>query len=237
MLGNIPIFITARAYNDEIFNINKECLKYAYIFIKENNLFGQTYIISDQQKMIDYAKDLGFSNLILHKCKSVQEIMFLEYLATYTYGKENDYYPDWIIILNINQLFRSNSLISNCIRYINDNYDIIASYTEISNKSHFFIHHNNIVNKDTLTHILSSEADRRKMIDSAIYAVKSKFAFECMNYPDPSEHFWKASKIKYFRNESLYTDIYDLNDLKRVKNAYKILTKVDEEFNNNDEKS
>ena len=50
------------------------------------------------------------------------------------------------------------------------------------------------------------------MCDSVIYAIKSKFAFECMEYDDPSEHFWNG-KIKYFRNNSLYTDIYDFNDI------------------------
>ena len=39
------------------------------------------------------------------------------------------------------------------------------------------------------------------MCDSVIYAIKTKFAFECMEYDDPSEYFWNGN-IKYFRNNS-----------------------------------
>ena len=45
MLSKIPIFITVRANCDETFEINKEALKFSYLFIKDAGMIGQTYII------------------------------------------------------------------------------------------------------------------------------------------------------------------------------------------------
>lgn len=224
MVSKIPIFITVRGNTPEIFDKNKECLKFQYIFIKEIDLFKQTYIISDNKDMIKYAKELGFINTIHYACGSEKDLKYLEYLATYRFGVENNYKPDWIILLNVNQIFKFTSLLVDCINNIDDNYDIIASYTEISNKSHFFVTNNNeICQKDK--HKLSSEYDRQKMCDSVIYAIKSKFAFECMEFDDPSEHFWNG-KIKFFRNNSLYTDIYELNDITKYYNIGEIIDNV-----------
>ena len=65
MISNIPIFITVRGNNEENIKKHQECLKFAYIFIKEQDLFSQTYIISDNQtEILDFAKDLGFTKII-----------------------------------------------------------------------------------------------------------------------------------------------------------------------------
>ena len=224
IVSKIPIFITVRGNNKEVFEKNKECLKFSYVFIKKINMFKQTYIISDNKEMITYAKKLGFLNTIHYACGSDKDLKYLEYLATYRYAVENNYKPDWILLLNVNQIFKFTSLLVDCINNIDDNYDVIASYTEISNKSHFFVDSSNhMIVKDT--HKLSSEYDRQKMCDSVIYAIKTKFAFECMEYDDPSEYFWNGN-IKYFRNNSLYTDIYDMNDIQKYYNIGEIIDQV-----------
>ena len=222
MASNIPIFITVRGNNQENVLKHKESLKFAYIFINEQDLFTQTYIISDNQELLDFAKELGFSNLIFYPCGSKKDLKYLEYFATYRYGVENNYHPDWFIILNVNQLFRSKDLIAEIIRNIDDKYDVIASYTEISNRSHFFVDEAlTNIQKDDL-HLLSSEYQRVKMVDAAIYAIKSDFAFSCMEYDDPSSHFW-TGKIKYFKNNSVYTDIYTVDDIYRYCRVCEIL--------------
>lgn len=227
IFAQIPIFITARGHNDEEFNKNKECLKFSYLFIKEQNLFKQTYIISDNEKLIEYAKELGFINTIHYPCGSQKDIKYLEYLATYRYGVEHNYHPDWIILLNVNQLFKNASLIADCIQYIDSKYDVVASYTEISNRSHFFIDdkYNKLIINNDVDHLLSSEHCRVKMIDAAIYAIRTEFAFSCMEYDDPSIAFWKG-KIKYFKNKTLYTDIYNMEDIQKYYDASNILSKV-----------
>ena len=225
MVSQIPIFITVRGYDKEIVNKHKEALKYAYLFIKEQDLFSQTYIISDNKsEILDYAKKLGFINIIHYPCGSKKDLKYLEYLATYRYGVENNYHPDWIILLNINQLFRSKRLIADCIKNIDNKYDIIASYTEISNRSHFFVDEA-LINKTEDIHLLSSEYDRVKMVDASIYAIKSDFAFSCMEFDDPSTHFW-GGKIKYFKNNSIYTDIYTIDDITKYSRVYEILNQV-----------
>lgn len=64
------------------------------------------------------------------------------------------------------------------------------------------------------------------MTDATIYAIKSKFAFECMACDDPSEHFWKKGKIKFFENNSLYTDIFTIDDIYKYYDAADIIAEV-----------
>lgn len=224
MYSTIPIFITARGNDKNTFAKNKEALKFSYLFIRDQNLFDQTYIISDNKEMLNYALKIGFKHTIHYPCGSKKDVKYLEYFATYRFSVDNDYKPDWIILLNINQLFKDNSLLINCINNIDDKYNVVASYTEISNRSHFFINDDMEINK-TDEHLLSSEYHRVRMIDAAIYAVKTSFAFECMEYDDPSQHFW-ATKIKYFKNKSLFTDIYELPDIDKYYSVGDVINEV-----------
>jgi len=224
MVPTIPIFITVRGNDKNTFAKNKEALKFSYLFIRDQNLFDQTYIISDNKEMLNYALKIGFKFTIHYPCGSKKDIKYLEYLATYRFAVDNDYRPDWIILLNINQLFKDNSLLINCINNIDDKYNVVASYTEISNRSHFFINDDMELNK-TNNHLLSSEYHRVRMIDAAIYAVKTSFAFECMEYDDPSEHFW-STKIKYFKNKSLFTDIYEITDINKYYTVGDVINEV-----------
>ena len=222
-----PIFITVRGNSEEIVNKHKEALKFAYLFIKEQDLFEQTYIISDNKNdILNYAVELGFKHIIYYPCGCQKDLKYLEYMATYRFAVETNYHPDWILLLNINQLFLSQRLVADCIRNIDDKYDVVASYTEISNRSHFFVDESlNNKEKQNDKHLLSSEYDRVKMVDAAVYAVKTEFAFSCMDYADPSEHFWNG-KIKYFKNTSVYTDIYTIDDIYKYYSVGEIIEKV-----------
>jgi len=223
ILAKIPIFITARG-NDEIaIKRNEEALKYAYVFIKEMNLFIQTWIISDNEEMLQYAKKLGFYNTFYNPCKNEDEIAYLDYIGIYNFYLQKKYKPDWFILLALNQLFRNPQLISDCIKNIDDNFDVVASYTDITNRSSFFIDdQNDLAENHPITHV----RDRKKMIDAAIYAIKADFAIKCMeNKDDPSKIFW-LGKIKYFKNNSLYTDICSYDDIKKYEYVGYIINKV-----------
>lgn len=224
MLSKIPIFITVRANTEEIYKTNSEALKFSYLLIKDLGLFSQTYIISDKKEMLDYAEKLGFEHVIYYPCGNEKDLLYLEYLATYRYGVENDYHPDWIILLNVTQIFKQPQLIRDCINNIDDKFDIVASYTVISNKSHFFVDEA-LSKEDKQAHLLTAKHHRVKMVDSAIYAIKSSFAFECMTYDDPSEHFWNG-KISYFQNNSLYTDIFELKDIQKYYDVADVIEQV-----------
>lgn len=220
----IPIFITVRGNNKEAFDCNKEALKYTYVLIKDMDLFMQTYIISDNELMLDYAKELGFINVIYQKCENKTDIIYLDYIGIYNFYKQTGYKPDWMILLAVGQLFKNKSLLYDCIRNIDDRYDVVASYTEISNKSAFFIKNDKII---SYGHLVSHERDRQKMIDSAIYAIKTDFAIKCMESKDidPSIIFWEGN-IKYFENSSIYTDIVNIKDIKKYEYVGDIITEV-----------
>ena len=138
----IPIFITIRGNNEDAIKRNKEALKYTYVLIRDMNMFDQVFIISDNADMLKYAENMGFKNSIYQECYNEYDITYLDYIAIYNFYLQTKYKPDWILLLAVNQLFKNSSLISDCIRNIENNYDVIASYTEISNRSKFFIKDN-----------------------------------------------------------------------------------------------
>ena len=223
--SNIPIFISARGNNINISNKNKEALKYTYVLIEEMNMFNQTYIISDSQEMLDYAKLLGFKHFIYQECKTKEDIIYLDYIGIYNFYKKTGYKPDWFILLSINQLFRDKNLIYNCIRNIDAKYDVIASYTEISNPSSFVLDENNkIINGE---HLNSSIIERKKIVDASIYAINTDFAIYIMECgeADRSKVFWNG-KFKFFKNNSLYTDIYLLDDINKYNDIINKINKV-----------
>lgn len=224
VVPQIPIFITARGNNTEAIKRNKEALKYNYVLINEMNIFKQTYIISDNHEMLEYAKKLGFLNLIYQECKTEYDITYLDYIGIYNFYKKTGYKPDWFILMAIGQLFKDKTLLYNCIRNIDNKYDVVASYTEISDRSSFFIENDSIISTG---HMVTHERSRKKMIDAAIYAIKSDFAIHCMENEinDPSIVFWRG-KIKYFENSTVYTDVLTYNDIKKYEHTGYIINEV-----------
>ena len=222
----IPIFITARGNNSQALDRNTEALKYASILISDMGLFGQTYIISDNDDLLKHAKKLGFINIIYQPCGNEDDVAYLDYIGIYNFYRKTGCKPDWFILLALNQIFKDNTLIYNCIRNIDNSYDIVASYTEISDRSSFFIYDDKIVSTGRL---ITHERKRQKMIDAAIYAIKSDFAVHIMEARneghDPSSLFWQG-KIKFFENTSIYTDIVNLSDIRKYEKTEDILNKV-----------
>lgn len=226
VVPKIPIFITARGNNSQALDRNTEALKYASVLIDDMGLFNQTYIISDNDDLLKHAKNLGFINIIYQPCDNEDDVAYLDYIGIYNFYRKTGWKPDWFILLALNQIFKDNTLIYNCIRNIDNSYDIVASYTEISDRSSFFIYDDKIVSTGRL---ITHERKRQKMIDAAIYAIKSDFAVKIMEARneghDPSSLFWQG-KIKFFENTSIYTDIVNLSDIRKYEKTEDILNKV-----------
>ena len=60
MLSTIPVFIAARGNSELKIKKNKKALKYSFVFIRSMGLINQTYIISDNTEMLEYAKKNRF---------------------------------------------------------------------------------------------------------------------------------------------------------------------------------
>lgn len=223
MLSRIPIFIVARGNNELKYQKNHEALKYSYVFISNMSLLEQTYIISDNKQMLEYAKRLGFKHTFYQECKNINDLRYLEYNAICNFHITNNYEPDWFIILSIDGLFVNSKLISECIKHIDYNYDVITSYTEISDRSKFLLDDN--FKLESGVKRITNDKQRRKMADSTIYAIKSSFAKECMQSEDPAIHFWEG-KFIFFKNPSLLTDIYEYEDITKFSYIGDIIEKV-----------
>lgn len=225
MLSRIPVFIAARGNSELKIKKNKKALKYSFVFIRSMGIINQTYIISDNAEMLEYAKKLGFKNTIYQECKDEKDIRYIEYNAIYEFHLKYNAKPDWFILLSIDELFISKESFLNCIRNIDDKYDVIASYSETTDRSIFYL-------DDDLTlkhhiHRITNEKKRCKMVDSRIYAIKTKFAIKCMQEGDPAEVFWHG-KFKLFQNKDLYTDIYSVEDITKFSYLGHILEQVNQ---------
>jgi len=223
MLSTIPVFIAARGNSELKFKKNKEALKYSFVFIRSMGLINQTYIISDNAEMLEYAKNLGFKNTIHQECKDENDLRYIEYNAIYEFHLKYNVNPDWFILLSIDELFINKESFLDCIRNIDDKYDVITSYCETTDRSIFYL-------DDDLTlkhhiHRITNEKIRRNMADSRIYAIKTKFAIKCMQDGDPAEVFWHG-KIKFFPNKDLYTDINSVEDISKYSYLGDILDQV-----------
>lgn len=223
MLSTIPIFIVARGNNDMKLEKNMYALKFSYVFIQSMGLFNQTYIISDNQEVLDFAKRLGFLHTIHHDCKTEKDVRYLEYNAIHYFGKKYKVKPDWFIILSIDEIFANSTLIRECIKNISDKYDVITSYTEISDRSRFFLNKEDKL--DSGVHRITNEKIRVKMADAAIYAVKTSFAEKCMEQDDPAVYFWNGN-FKFFKNMSVFTDINSIDDILKYRYVGNIIEKV-----------
>lgn len=223
MLSTIPVFIAARGNSELKIKKNKEALKYSFVFIRSMGLINQTYIISDNAEMLTHAKNLGFKNTIYQECKDEKDIRYIEYNAIYKFHLKYNANPDWFILLSIDELFISKESFLDCIRNIDDKYDVITSYSETTDRSIFYLD-----DDLTLQHNIrriTNEKTRRNMVDSRIYAIKTKFAIKCMQDGDPAEVFWHG-KFKFFPNKDLYTDINSVEDISKFSYLGNILDQV-----------
>ena len=223
IISNIPVFIVVRGNTERTIKKYKEALKFSDFFIVDQDILERTFIISDNIDLLDYSLKLGFKNTIHYECSNEEELYYLEYKAIYKFAIENNYWPDWFILLNPNQLFKDKHIISDCISNINNNYDIIASYTEITDKTKFNVDNINNVGSNEI--LLTSKYEKLCFVDACIYAIKSSFAYECMKSKEPSKEFWKG-KIKIFKNKSLYSDIYDYSDIEKYYLLIDFLSKI-----------
>ena len=85
MLSRIPVFIAARGNSELKIKKNKKALKYSFVFIRSMGLINQTYIISDNTEMLEYAKKIGFKNTIYQECKNEKDVRYIEYNAIHEY--------------------------------------------------------------------------------------------------------------------------------------------------------
>ena len=142
MMINIPIFITAKGGTKNSFSRSYELLPYAYEYIVRQQALRWTIIISDSSELLEYAKKLGFRHVYQERCINCQFCQ-LEFNGPYHYFVDNKTNCEWFIDLPLNQPFKSSDLILTCIDSINDNYDFITSYTEVDDRSDFYIDENN----------------------------------------------------------------------------------------------
>lgn len=210
---NIPLFIAIKGEPANIREMNIELLKYAYVYLKGRFNFDRVYIVSDNQEVLDIAGKLGFTNLYLEKCKHCP-VCKIDIIGIYHCILDWKINCDWFINFRIPQPFKGNRVLVDCINAINENYDMVASYSWINDRSNYFIDNkDNWINETD--HRLAEYCPKVKMVDGSIFCHKTSHFMEIV----PKGHFdtelWKG-KIKFIENKAMFLPIFGLEQVKQL---------------------
>ena len=223
---NIPILVTVRANTENEYTKNIALLPYAYDYLNEQQALKYTVVISDSQKMLEYASDLGFH--CTYYTSNIDEELYnsFEIEATYRYFNDNNIECEWFIILPVNQPFKGQNLIINAIYKINDNYDFITSYSIIKDRYAYFINDDNtFVYENKIINDKRTHTTDVKMLDDAIYCVKYEFLEQCINSNDSHNEFWNGSFLT-IQNNAMYLPIYGIEQIEQLFIAENIFLRV-----------
>ena len=223
MMINIPIFITAKGGTKNSFSRSYELLPYAYVYIVRQQALRWTIIISDSSELLEYAKKLGFRHVYQERCINCQFCQ-LEFNGPYHYFVDNKTNCEWFIDLPLNQPFKSSDLILTCIDSINDNYDFITSYTEVDDRSDFYIDENNkfVYDKDIRR---DSNCPKVRMLDGSIYCIKKSFLDNCVKSGNTTKAFW-SGRFATVKNNAMYLPVRSKEHMKQLDTARVIFDTV-----------
>lgn len=220
---NIPIFIVAKGCDSKKAELTKTLLPYAFDYINQNEILSQTWVISDDDEIISLSKELGFNNIYKEKCKHCP-ICHIDFVGIYHCIIDNKIDCEWFLNVRLDQPFKGFKLILDLIRAIDDKYDLVCSASYIRDRSMFFVDENDkfIENVDRR---LSNYCPTVKMIDSSIYAYKTKVFIEDVK----SGHFDVVSwthKMKTVINNAMFINIFEAEQIKQLDKAQEIFIRV-----------
>jgi len=239
---NIPIFIVLKGCNEEEKYKSKMMLPYAFFYMNEQQFVHRCIIISSEQDLLEYAKLLGFEHTFLESCNHIGQCTLEINGILHWLNDNKDEKHDWFIDFSIDQPFKDPKLLYNCIREINDNYDIVVSYSKMKDRSKLFISEDNkfITNVDNAQRMIDY-CPTVKFIDSSIMAIKTSFFMNCCanNSSIVSKYnfyqkFW-SGKFLTVENKTMFIQILNKQNIDRFDTVHKIYQKV-QEFEKYDEK-
>ena len=127
---------------------------------------------------------------------------------------------DEFIVLPTTQPIRSNSAISNIVNCNLDKYDVVTTYINIPDRSIFLLNEDNSFKYDSYER-KGCLCKKIKMIDGAIYKIKTSFLKKLIVSDNINHAFWNESKIKFIENTTnFFLDVDEPIDLE-IFNVYK----------------
>ena len=222
---NIPIFINVRTDTEENKQKNILLLPYAYEYLKKQETLHRCIVISRDDSVLEYAKQLGFTNVYKEKCINCKHC-HLEFMGIYHHMQDYPGDYDWFINFRIDQPFKSNNLILDAIKNIKYNLDFVVSASKLTDRERFYI------NDDNKFTQLMDNADRQFdkclrtfMIDMSVVACNTEFFKHCVESKEFYKTFW-SGKYEVIRNYSMFIQIMTAEQIRRFNLASEIYENV-----------
>lgn len=233
---DIPIFVIARGEDVQTEHCTIELLPFTYAFLKRNQVVNKCYIVSSSERVLDFAKRLGFVhthhfnghdenlNYLNHNC-----LNYIEFLGPQDCTITHKMEWDWCIVLQVNQVFYDPDLLLNVITKINEKYDFITSYNVIWDTNEYLLNDNLQLQNQQQIEDLSTykQMHRKPILDNAIFCLKNEFAKKCCESKNPRNILWSGKKLLVY-NDVDYHPVYDNNDILNIHMANYIFSKTNE---------
>ena len=203
----MTIFITVKGTSIRCPNKNKILLPYTLNKIKD--LYINIIVITDSMEIQAICNDYNVNCYIENKSKQLDEFNSIYSYLVDTNELEN---IKEFILLPVTQPLCNIETINNVINAELDEYDLITTYTYISNRSIFLLNDDNSYMYDSYER-KGSLCKQTKMIDGCIYKLSTEFLIKVIKSNESNHIFWNESKIKFIENTSdFFLDIDEKKD-------------------------
>lgn len=211
--NNIPILIPIKGMSRRCPNKNRNLLPFTIKLLKHIQCLKNCVVISDCVDLLLFAEKYNIKTHLEIRDANQDELM-----SCHNYIKESD--SQAFILLPVTQPFRNKDLIKNCyLSYLEsiDQVDFITSFTETANRERFHlemktgIHTFKYKNKNKMGELCSPI----KMIDGAVYLIKSSFIEKIATFGNTNKAFWKG-RFKCVENQSPFMDVDTVYDMENI---------------------
>ena len=204
----MTIFITVKGESKKC--PNKNLILLPYILNNFSELLKEIVVITDSLRLKEIAEKFKVKEVFLEN----KEVQVSEFNSIYNYLSKNNKFSEIseFIYLPVTQPFSSEELLENISSLDLSNYDFSTTYSIVPDRKIFLLNDDNSFKYNSYER-KGSLCSELKMIDGAIYRIKTKFLEKIISSDNINHCFWNESKILFLENNNLFLDIDTPRDL------------------------
>ena len=204
----MTIFITVKKESKRC--PNKNLILLPYVLNNFSNYLKEIIVITDSVELKKIAEDFGVKETFLED----KRVQVSEFNSIYNYLSKNNKFSEIseFIYLPVTQPFSSEELLNNISSLDLSDYDFSTTYSIIPDRKIFLLNNDNSFKYNSYER-KGSLCGELKMIDGAIYRIKTEFLEKIISSDNINHCFWNESKILFLENNNLFLDIDTPRDL------------------------
>ena len=204
----MTIFITVKEESKRC--PNKNLILLPYVLNNFSNYLKEIIVITDSIEIKKIAGDFGVKETFLED----KRVQVSEFNSIYNYLSKNNKFSEIseFIYLPVTQPFSSEELLNSISSLDLLDYDFSTTYSIIPDRKIFLLNNDNSFKYNSYER-KGSLCGELKMIDGAIYRIKTEFLEKIISSDNINHCFWNESKILFLENNNLFLDIDTPRDL------------------------